>query len=102
MWLGDEHEVAGSNVADRGGHLIEFRLDLGLPVWVYDFDGIRIEKRVLMPHRAEHDTYQLSTLEPRRIGASSLRPSIHFRSYEASVIDGASLPYHGHRYWQSL
>src|SRR5215216_3599889 len=30
-WLGDEDEVAGPNAADRGGHLVEFRLELGLP-----------------------------------------------------------------------
>ena len=61
VWLGDEHEVAGVNAADRGGQLVEFRLDLGLPVWVYDFDGTRIEKRVLMPHgqNTTHVTYRL-------------------------------------------
>jgi predicted glycogen debranching enzyme len=93
VWLGDEHEVAGSNVADRGGHLIEFRLDLGLPVWVYDFDGLKIEKRLLMPHgqNTTHLNYRLLSDDgPVRL---SLRPSIHFRSYEASVSDGASLPY---------
>src|SRR5689334_18965262 len=93
VWLGDEHEVAGSNVADRGGHLIEFRLDLGLPVWVYDFDGLKIEKRLLMPHgqNTTHITYRLLSGE----GAArlSLRPSMHFRSYEASVSDGLSHPY---------
>jgi predicted glycogen debranching enzyme len=50
VWLGDEHEVAGSNAADRSGHLIEFRLELGLPVWTYQIDGLTIEKRVIMPH----------------------------------------------------
>src|SRR5204862_2470874 len=93
VWLGDEHEVAGSNAADRGGHLIEFRLDLGLPVWTYDLDGLRIEKRVLMPHgqNTTHLTYRLLSGEgPVRL---SLRPSIHFRSYESPVTDGASLPY---------
>ena len=29
-WLGDEHEVAGPNAADRRDHLVEFRLELGL------------------------------------------------------------------------
>jgi len=93
VWLGDEHEVAGSNVADRGGHLIEFRLDLGLPVWVYDFDGLKIEKRLLMPHgqNTTHLSYRL--LSDDGLVRLSLRPSIHFRSYEASVSDGASLPY---------
>jgi predicted glycogen debranching enzyme len=93
VWLGDEHEVAGSNVVDRGGHLIEFRLDLGLPVWVYDFDGVKIERRLLMPHRqntAQISYKLLSGDQPVRL---SLRPSIHFRSYEASVSDGTSQPY---------
>src|SRR5215204_4490764 len=35
LWLGDEDEVAGPNIADRSEHLLEFRLDLGLPVWRY-------------------------------------------------------------------
>src|SRR3954466_9625667 len=92
-WLGDESQVAGTNTADRGGHLIEFRLDLGLPVWVFDFDGARIEKRLLMPHghNTTHVTYRLLSGDaPIRL---TLRPSIHFRSYEAPVTDGGSLPY---------
>src|SRR4051812_47612705 len=92
-WLGDETQVAGTNAADRGGHLIEFRLDLGLPVWVFDLDGVRIEKRLLMPHghNTTHLTYRLLSGDaPIRL---TLRPSIHFRSYEAPVSEGASLPY---------
>jgi predicted glycogen debranching enzyme len=92
-WLGDESQVAGPNAIDRGGHLIEFRLDLGLPVWVYDFNGLRIEKRLLMPHgqNTTHLTYRLlSGKGPIRL---TLRPSIHFRSYEAPVTEGSSLPY---------
>ncbi len=92
-WLGDESHVAGTNAADRGGTLIEFRLDFGLPVWVYDFDGLRIEKRLLMPHghNTTHITYRLlSGKGPIRL---TLRPSIHFRSYEAPVSEGGSLPY---------
>ena len=54
MWLGDEDEVAGPNAADRADHLVEFRLELGLPVWRYEIGGFTIEKRVLMPHGAEH------------------------------------------------
>ena len=50
LWLGDEDEVAGANAADRAEHLKEFRLELGLPVWTYEIDGLTIEKRVLMPH----------------------------------------------------
>src|SRR5262252_10343772 len=49
IWLGDEDEVAGPNASDRTEHLAEFRLELGLPVWVYRADGFAIEKRVMMP-----------------------------------------------------
>src|SRR5919106_1435020 len=50
VWLGDEDEVAGPNIADRFEHLVEFTLELGLPVWRYELSGITIEKRVLMPY----------------------------------------------------
>jgi predicted glycogen debranching enzyme len=93
VWLGDEHEVGGSNAADRGGQLIEFRLDLGLPVWIYDFEGTRIEKRLLMPHgqNTTHVTYRLlGGSGPVRL---SLRPSIHFRSYESSITEFPAQPY---------
>ena len=89
LWLGDEDEVAGPNAADREGHLTEFRLDRGLPVWRYAFNGVEIEKRILMPYgqNTVHVTYELVSGEgPVRL---TLRPSVHFRSYEAAV-DAAS------------
>ena len=93
VWLGDEHEVAGSNAADRTGHLIEFRLELGLPVWTYQIDGLTIEKRVIMPHgqNTTHVTYRL--LAGRGAVRLSLRPSIHFRPYDAPVNESPSLAY---------
>ena len=93
LWLGDEDEVAGPNAADRTGHLIEFRLELGLPVWRYAIGGVEIEKRVLMPHgqNTVHVTYRLlSGAGPVRL---TLRPSVHFRAYEAAVDASSSLQY---------
>ena len=92
-WLGDESQVAGTNAADRGRHLLEFRLELGLPVWVFDFDGLQIEKRLLMPHghNTTHLTYRLLKGQgPIRL---TLRPSMHFRSYDAPVTEGGVHPY---------
>jgi predicted glycogen debranching enzyme len=85
LWLGDEDEVAGPNAVDRTEHLVEFRLDLGLPVWRYDIGGLGIEKRIVMPHgqNTVHVTYRLISGEgPVRL---TLRPSIHFRPYESPV-----------------
>jgi predicted glycogen debranching enzyme len=85
LWLGDEDEVAGPNIADRSEHLVEFRLELGVPVWRYELPGVLIEKRVLMPYgqNTVHVTYRLLDGEgPVRM---SLRPSIQFRGYEDTV-----------------
>jgi predicted glycogen debranching enzyme len=93
LWLGDENEVAGPNAADRTEHLVEFRLELGLPVWTYEIGAQTIEKRLLMPHfqNTVHVTYRLLRGEgPVRL---SLRPSVHFRPYESPVNSAASLSY---------
>jgi predicted glycogen debranching enzyme len=85
VWLGDEDEVAGPNAADLSEHLIEFRLELGLPVWRYRLDDLIIEKRILMPHgqNTVHVTYRL--LEGDGPVRLSLRPSVQFRNYEDAV-----------------
>jgi predicted glycogen debranching enzyme len=85
LWLGDEDEVAGPNVADRSEHLVDFRLELGLPVWRYELPGITIEKRLLMPYgqNTVHVSYRM--LDGRGPARLSLRPSIQFRGYESAV-----------------
>ena len=67
-WLGDEDAVAGPNTADRFEHLVEFRLELGLPVWRYQLPGATIEKRILMPYgqNTVHVTYRLARRAPWR------------------------------------
>jgi predicted glycogen debranching enzyme len=93
LWLGDEDEVAGPNAADRTGHLAEFILELGLPVWRYALSGVEIEKRVLMPHgqNTVHVSYRLlSGQGPVRL---TLRPSVHFRPYEAPVAADPTIGY---------
>jgi predicted glycogen debranching enzyme len=85
IWLGDEDEVAGTNAPDRGEHLAEFRLELGLPVWIYRIDGCTIEKRVLMPYAQNtvHVTY--TVLEGDGTARFNLRPSVQYRGYETPV-----------------
>jgi predicted glycogen debranching enzyme len=85
IWLGDEDEVAGPNASDRREHLAEFRLELGLPVWIYRVNGFTIEKRILMPHsqNSVHVTY--TVLEGPGTARFNLRPSVQYRGYEAPV-----------------
>ncbi len=93
IWLGDEDEVAGPNAADRNEHLAEFRLELGLPVWVYRVDGFTIEKRVVMPHaqNSVHLTYQV--VEGEGSVRFVLRPSVHFRPHDAPVDEATHRTY---------
>jgi predicted glycogen debranching enzyme len=73
--------------------LNEFRLDLGMPVWTYDFEGSVVEKRVLMPHRQNtvFITYErISGEGPLKI---SLDPWVHFRPHEGSLSGLGERPY---------
>jgi predicted glycogen debranching enzyme len=93
IWLGDEDEVAGPNAADRNEHLAEFRLELGLPVWMYRINGFTIEKRVVMPHAQNtvHLTYRV--VEGQGSLRFALRPSVHFRPHEAPVDEATHRTY---------
>ena len=62
----------------------EFRLEAGLPVWVYATDGVVIEKRVWMPHAQNTTLVQYRLLEGKS-ATLELRPVLHFRGYEDSV-----------------
>lgn len=65
--------------------LKEFRLEMGLPIWRYQFGEYVVEKRIILPHRQNtvHVGYKLLA------GDGSIRlkvrPSIHFRGYEDPV-----------------
>jgi predicted glycogen debranching enzyme len=92
-WLGDEDEVAGPNAVDRSEHLVAFRLEGGLPVWTYRVGPCTIEKRVIMTYgqNTVHVSYRLiDGAEGIRL---TLRPSVHFRSYEAPVDAESSREY---------
>ena len=84
--FGGQEWVGGRIELDEGvGHLAEFRLEHGLPVWRYTLDGAAIEKRVLLAHRLNtaYVTYRLvagdSTIRLK------LRPAVHFRFHDAPV-----------------
>ena len=78
-------EYSGRRLQMPGSqYLKEFRLEMGLPVWRYDIDGMIREKRVLMPYgqNTAHITYELIEGDLLQL---ELRPSIHFRPQEATV-----------------
>ena len=73
--------------------LVEFRLELGLPIWRYESDGFVIEKRVLMPYRQNtvHLAYRL-VAAPSSVRLQ-LRPFMHVRHYESPLSETVPNPY---------
>ena len=81
---GDEREGDALEVPAMN-HLVELRLEQGLPIWRYDVKGYVLEKRLLLPHlqNTVHVTYRLlSGPGPVRL---ELRPSVNFRPHEDPV-----------------
>jgi predicted glycogen debranching enzyme len=101
-WLrladGTRFEIGGQERAGGGlewpgaRHLVEFRLEYGLPVWRYEIGGTTIEKRVRMVYQQNtvHITYRLLRGEPVRL---KLRPALHVRPLEGSVHEAIAEPY---------
>jgi predicted glycogen debranching enzyme len=74
-------------------HLEEFRLECGLPVWLYRCGPFAVEKRVWMTHRA-NTTY----VSYRLVGGEGklrlrLHPAVHFRNHDAPVGEPITAPY---------
>jgi predicted glycogen debranching enzyme len=72
---------------------VEFRLECGLPVWIYDFWGARIEKCLFLRYK-QNTTY----VEYRYVeGSGALRldlgPGIHLRNHDAPVDSKAPAEY---------
>ncbi|HUP45933.1 MAG TPA: amylo-alpha-1,6-glucosidase [Thermoanaerobaculia bacterium] len=65
--------------------LEEFVLEYGLPVWRYSRNGMRIEKRVVMPY-LQNTTYIIYRLLEGPAGLTlNLRPSVRFRHHEGPL-----------------
>ncbi|HSY49475.1 MAG TPA: amylo-alpha-1,6-glucosidase [Thermoanaerobaculia bacterium] len=78
---GDEHG-GRAVVFPEDGILEEFAVENGKPVWRFAMGGIRIEKRVLMPH-LQNTSYIVYRLLEGPAGLHlRLRPSLHFRPHE--------------------
>jgi predicted glycogen debranching enzyme len=68
-------------------HLVEFRLELGLPVWTFEAGGCRVEKRIVLPHaqNTAHVTWRL--LRGAGPVQVELRPGVHVRPHDGPVAD---------------
>jgi predicted glycogen debranching enzyme len=91
--IGGRERSGDAPDAHGTGYLTEFRLEMGMPVWRYDVEGLIIEKRVFLTHMQNtvHVIYELLS------GAEgvdlALRPSVNFRAQELSVSEALRWPY---------
>ena len=88
-------DTPGGKEFDCSRWLTSFQLEDGLPVWTFDVETVRVEKRVLMPHlqNTTHITYRLMSKDPVRL---ELRPLVAFRLHEAPVSQPVKAPYDLH------
>jgi predicted glycogen debranching enzyme len=77
-------DLAGSGDATMLTPL-EFRLECGLPVWIYDLWGARIEKRILLPCKQNTVYVEYRYSEGSGAIRLGLRPGIQFRNHDAAV-----------------
>ena len=87
-------ERVGETVGQTASpHLVQFRLEAGLPVWRFDIDGIVLERRVFLTHMQNtvHVLYEL--LDGADEVELGLRPSVNFRAQEEPVSGPLGWPY---------
>ncbi len=98
----DDNEVVSLGAEERAGgqldlhgaeYLREFRLEDGMPVWIYHVRDLVIEKRVLMPHlqNTVHVSYQI--IGDGKAPRLELKPAFDFRHHEDAVDQLLAEPY---------
>ncbi|MDZ4800787.1 MAG: amylo-alpha-1,6-glucosidase [Bryobacteraceae bacterium] len=94
--LGGEHRAHSEVVVYGAEYLREFRMEQGLPVWIYEVEGIELEKRLVMPSRQNtvfiHYKVKCGDCNVRL----ELRPAMHFRPHEGVLSALQEEPYELH------
>ena len=83
--LGGEERVAGRLDPAVASRLVEFRLEAGIPLWRYQWEGVEIEKRLYMSYRQNTVYLRYAITNAAGPVRLELHPALHFRSYEAPV-----------------
>lgn len=91
--LGSEEYVDGRLLLPASKHLVEFRLECGLPVWRWRIGEYVIERQLFMPY-LQNTTYVIWRMIE---GPGPLRmhliPTVDFRSHDAPVSTRLGAPY---------
>src|SRR5262249_47189057 len=83
--FGGEEKVDTQLHIHGAEHLLEFKLELGLPVWRYEVEGFELEKRIYFAYR--HNTVFVRYRLTKGSGPARLKvkPSLHFRGHDDPV-----------------
>src|SRR3954468_23972292 len=92
--LGAEERAGGQINLGVADYLREFRLEDGLPVWIYQVRDFTIEKRILLPHlqNTVHVSYRV-TGGSGGLPRLGLKPAFQFRHHETAVDPAQAAPY---------
>src|SRR5438067_9816767 len=91
--LGGEERAGGQLDLHGAEFLREFRLEEGLPIWIYRVGDLVLEKRIWLPHLQNTVYLNYRLLEGERRPRLELRPAFHFRHHETPVNEGPTVPY---------
>ncbi|HEY7234528.1 MAG TPA: amylo-alpha-1,6-glucosidase [Gemmatimonadaceae bacterium] len=83
--LNGEERTAGRVDPEVARRFVGFRLEAGLPIWEYELQGSRVEKRLYMPHKQNMVFVRYCLTKGEAPANLELHPALHFRSYEAPV-----------------
>jgi hypothetical protein len=78
-------QIASEDASPDHGHLVEFRLEQGLPVWRFEADGIVVQRRAVLLHRRNTVVLSWRLLDGVEGATLQLRPFVHFRAHDAPL-----------------
>jgi predicted glycogen debranching enzyme len=93
LQIGGEERIGGVLELYGTDCLAEFRLEDGLPVWLYRVNGYAFEKRVYLVHQQNTAYVNYRLVEGDGVVRLKLRPAVHFREHDAPVSDAVCHPY---------
>ena len=94
--LGGEYRTHSDVRVHGAEYLSEFRLEMGLPAWIYQVEGITLEKRLVMPARQNTVLITYEVICGECDVRLELRPAMHFRPHEGVLSSLQEEPYEMH------
>lgn len=89
----DAGQITDDKSAPEAGKLVEFRLENGLPVWLFAIDGVKLERRLVLVHGQNTSIVSWRLQTGSEAVQLEVRPFTHFRVNEARVSETTNANY---------